>query len=69
MTTLPPSEGRVRIECPACHLLCQVSDPDDACVYFHECECCGARLRPVARDCCVICSYGVDVDRCAIMRS
>lgn len=69
MNTAGSSRGRVRIECPVCLELCQVNDRDDSCVFFHECECCGERLRPVAQDCCVICSYGVDVDGCAIVRS
>jgi hypothetical protein len=32
--------------------------PEDACLYFYECEGCGARLTPKAGDCCVFCSYG-----------
>lgn len=44
------------LTCPHCghrstHLM-----PLNACVYFHDCEHCGARLRP--GDCCVFCSYG-----------
>jgi hypothetical protein len=27
-------------------------------VYFHECNGCGARLKPLPGDCCVFCSYG-----------
>ena len=32
--------------------------PTDACIFFHECSGCHARLRPKAGDCCVFCSYG-----------
>lgn len=32
--------------------------PTDACIFFHECSGCHARLRPQAGDCCVFCSYG-----------
>lgn len=46
------------IRCPACEGTCHVLAPSDACVFFHECECCGVMLRPDEGDCCVICSYG-----------
>lgn len=32
--------------------------PTDACLYFYDCQGCGARLTPKAGDCCVFCSYG-----------
>lgn len=32
--------------------------PTDACLFFHECVNCHARLRPKPGDCCVFCSYG-----------
>lgn len=32
--------------------------PTDACVFFHDCGGCGAKLKPKPGDCCVFCSYG-----------
>src|ERR1700730_11043951 len=32
--------------------------PTDACQFFYECKGCGERLKPLAGDCCVFCSYG-----------
>ncbi|MGH8688942.1 MAG: GDCCVxC domain-containing (seleno)protein [Burkholderiales bacterium] len=32
--------------------------PTDACLYFWHCPQCGTRLKPLAGDCCVFCSYG-----------
>jgi hypothetical protein len=32
--------------------------PTDACVVFHDCPACHARLAPKEGDCCVFCSYG-----------
>jgi hypothetical protein len=46
------------ITCPTCENTCAVPTPADACVWFHECECCGMLLRPKDGDCCVLCSYG-----------
>ena len=31
--------------------------PTDACKIFYDCEGCGTRLKPLAGDCCVFCSY------------
>ena len=32
--------------------------PTDACLFFYDCEGCGAPLKPKRDDCCVFCSYG-----------
>jgi len=46
------------ITCPACGHRAEEQMPTDACIYFYECKGCRTLLRPVARDCCVFCSFG-----------
>jgi hypothetical protein len=46
------------ITCPACGFQKEEEMPTDACQYFYECESCKTRLKPLAGDCCVFCSYG-----------
>lgn len=46
------------LTCPECGFRKTERMPEDACVFFHVCEGCGARLKPVTGDCCVFCSYG-----------
>jgi transcription elongation factor Elf1 len=46
------------ITCPACGHRAVETMPTDACQYFYRCKGCGARLKPMANDCCVFCSYG-----------
>ena len=46
------------LTCPHCDRASVQTMPEDACVFFHECTGCGARLAPKAGDCCVFCSYG-----------
>jgi hypothetical protein len=46
------------LTCPACGHAVELSMPTDACLFFHECESCHVRLRPLPGDCCVFCSYG-----------
>ncbi|MEO7218777.1 MAG: GDCCVxC domain-containing (seleno)protein [Gemmatimonadaceae bacterium] len=46
------------LTCPICSYAETLEMATDACTYFHECANCGARLRPLAGDCCVFCSYG-----------
>jgi hypothetical protein len=46
------------ITCPECGATHDETMPIDACVFFYTCAGCGARLRPMAGDCCVFCSYG-----------
>jgi hypothetical protein len=47
-----------KLTCPHCGHESVETMPTDACIYFHECSCCQAMLRPKAGDCCVFCSYG-----------
>ncbi len=46
------------ITCPSCGMRKKEIMPLDACVFFYECDGCGALLRPQPEDCCVFCSYG-----------
>ena len=46
------------LTCPHCGHRSVERMPEDACVFFHECCGCHARLRPRPGDCCVFCSYG-----------
>jgi hypothetical protein len=46
------------ITCPQCGFQKEEEMPIDACQFFYECENCRVRLKPLAGDCCVFCSYG-----------
>jgi len=46
------------LTCPACGHQKAEPMPENACLYFYDCENCGARLKPKPGDCCVFCSYG-----------
>ena len=46
------------LTCPQCGHRSVETMPTDACLFFHECGSCGARLKPKPGDCCVFCSYG-----------
>ncbi len=46
------------ITCPECGHVKEETMPTDACQWFYECVGCKTVLRPMARDCCVFCSYG-----------
>ncbi|MFT7388135.1 MAG: hypothetical protein ACI8VC_001379 [Candidatus Endobugula sp.] len=46
------------ITCPKCGHKKQEMMPENACMYFYECENCLALLKPCKGDCCVFCSYG-----------
>ncbi|HEY2862033.1 MAG TPA: GDCCVxC domain-containing (seleno)protein [Casimicrobiaceae bacterium] len=46
------------LTCPVCGVTTVESMPVDACLFFHECAGCHARLRPKPGDCCVFCSFG-----------
>jgi hypothetical protein len=46
------------ITCPAWGFKKEEEMPTDACQYFYECEGYKTRLKPLAGDCCVFCSYG-----------
>jgi len=49
---------RSTLTCPHCGCRSTETMPLDACVFFHDCAGCGARLQPRPGDCCVFCSYG-----------
>lgn len=46
------------LTCPACASRQTETMPTDACLFFWDCQKCGARMRPLSGDCCVFCSYG-----------
>ena len=46
------------LTCPKCGHRSVETMPTDACQFFYDCKGCGERLKPLAGDCCVFCSYG-----------
>lgn len=46
------------LTCPDCGHAATEDMPTDSCLFFYTCTACGTRLRPLAGDCCVLCSYG-----------
>jgi len=46
------------LTCPSCGHRFVETMPTDACQFFYHCKGCGTRLKPLAGDCCVFCSYG-----------
>src|ERR1700680_4188737 len=46
------------LTCPKCSYQAVETMPTDACQFFYDCKGCGERLKPLAGDCCVFCSYG-----------
>jgi len=46
------------LTCPSCGHQSVETMPTDACQFFYDCKGCGTRLKPLAGDCCVFCSYG-----------
>src|SRR3982074_3621813 len=46
------------LTCPKCSYQAVEAMPTDACQFFYDCKGCGERLKPLAGDCCVFCSYG-----------
>ncbi|MDH3949070.1 MAG: hypothetical protein OEU74_08925 [Gammaproteobacteria bacterium] len=46
------------LTCPQCGHKSSETMPTDNCQYYHECQNCGALLKPERGDCCVFCSYG-----------
>jgi hypothetical protein len=46
------------LTCPKCGYQAVETMPTDACQFFYDCKGCGERLKPLAGDCCVFCSYG-----------
>src|SRR5690348_11963918 len=57
---MPMVEPRLQstLTCPQCGARSIETMPLDACLYFHDCQACGALLRPKTGDGCVFCSYG-----------
>jgi len=47
-----------RLRCPECGFEKDEEMPTDACWFFYQCAGCGIRLKPLAGDCCVFCSFG-----------
>ncbi|MFN4241237.1 MAG: GDCCVxC domain-containing (seleno)protein [Erythrobacter cryptus] len=47
-----------RLRCPDCGFEKDEEMPTDACWFFYQCDGCGTRLKPLAGDCCVFCSFG-----------
>lgn len=45
------------LTCPQCGHEATETMPTNACQYFYICGGCGVRLKPLAGDCCVFCSY------------
>ena len=61
MTPLIITEGiqpRSVLSCPQCGHATELEMPQDACLFFHQCDACYVLLRPLSGDCCVFCSYG-----------
>src|ERR1700726_1722774 len=46
------------LTCPKCSYQAVETMPTDACQFFYDCKGCSQRLKPLAGDCCVFCSYG-----------
>src|SRR6267142_1613471 len=46
------------LTCPNCGHQSVEAMSTDACQFFYDCKGCGERLKPLAGDCCVFCSYG-----------
>ena len=46
------------LTCPKCSYQAVEAMPTDACQFFYDCKGCDERLKPLAGDCCVFCSYG-----------
>jgi hypothetical protein len=46
------------LTCPKCSYQAVETMPTDACQFFYDCKGCGERLKPLAGDCCVFCSFG-----------
>ena len=55
--TVPSVILQATLTCPACSRQARETMPQDCCLYYYDCQGCGALLRPLAGDCCVFCSY------------
>jgi hypothetical protein len=49
------------LTCPECGAPQVEEMPTNACQFFYTCPSCAVRLRPLAGDCCVFCSYADQV--------
>jgi hypothetical protein len=54
----PSMQLQSRLTCPECNHQAVEQMPTDACQFFYVCKGCGKKLKPLAGDCCVFCSYG-----------
>jgi hypothetical protein len=54
----PSMQFESTLTCPQCHHQAVEPMPVDACQFFYVCKGCGEKLKPLAGDCCVFCSYG-----------
>jgi len=46
------------ITCPVCGFQKEEHMPEDACLFFYECDNCKSVIKPNQGDCCVFCSFG-----------
>jgi len=46
------------LTCPECSHQAVEQMPTNACQFFYVCKGCGEKLKPLAGDCCVFCSFG-----------
>ena len=53
----PATQTTATITCPECGARAEEQMPTNACQFFYVCKNCDTRLRPLAGDCCVFCSY------------
>jgi len=54
----PLMQLKSTLTCPKCGHQSVETMPTNACQFFYDCKGCGERLKPLAGDCCVFCSYG-----------
>ena len=57
MTEQSDATLTTHITCPACGHQADEVMRTDACQFFYDCRGCGAVLRPMPGDCCVLWSY------------
>jgi hypothetical protein len=57
-TSKPLMQLESTLTCPLCQHQAAETMPTNACQFFYDCKGCGERLKPLAGDCCVFCSYG-----------
>ena len=46
------------ITCPNCNSKEELKMPNNACLYFYNCNNCDSIIKSLNGDCCVFCSYG-----------